>query len=291
MLRESYLIIEPRLHDLGDGFVVRRVLPFRLRRQVGPFVFFDHFGPADFAAGRGMDVRPHPHIGLATVTYLYEGAIRHRDSLGSDQVIRPGDVNWMTAGRGIVHSERTPPEERAGGQRLHGVQTWLGLPLEGQDVEPDFHHHAAATLPEDERDGVRVRVIAGTAFGMESPVRVHSPTLYVDARFAAGARMMLPPEHAERAIYLIDGELSIDGNLLPPERMHVVAEGHDVELIAATPVRALICGGAPLDGERIIWWNFVASSRSRIERAKADWAAQRFGQVPGETEFIPLPDQ
>ena len=290
MLRESDLIIEPRLHDLGDGFVVRRVLPFRLRRQVGPFVFFDHFGPVDFAPGRGMDVRPHPHIGLATVTYLYDGAIRHRDSLGSDQVIRPGDVNWMTAGRGIVHSERTPPHERADGQKLHGVQTWLGLPLESQDAEPDFHHHAAATLPEDERDGVRIRVIAGTAFGMESPVRVHSPTLYVDARFAAGSRMILPPEHAERAVYLIDGELSVDGNLLPPERMHVLAEGRDVELVAATASRALICGGAPLDGERMIWWNFVASSRSRIERAKADWSAQRFGQVPGETEFIPLPD-
>jgi redox-sensitive bicupin YhaK (pirin superfamily) len=291
MLRESDLVIEPRLHDLGDGFVVRRVLPFRLRRQVGPFVFFDHFGPVDLAPGRGMDVRPHPHIGLATVTYLYEGAIRHRDSLGSDQVIRPGDINWMTAGRGIVHAERTPAEERASGHRLHGVQTWLGLPLESQEVEPGFHHHAAATLPEDERDGVRIRVIAGTAFGMASPVRVYSPTLYVDACFAAGARMILPTEHAERAVYMIDGELSIDGNLLPRERMHVLAPGREVEVVATTAARALICGGAPLDGERIIWWNFVASSRSRIERAKADWTAQRLGQVPGETEFIPLPEQ
>jgi redox-sensitive bicupin YhaK (pirin superfamily) len=291
MLRESDLVIEPRLHDLGDGFVVRRVLPFRLRRQVGPFVFFDHFGPVDFAPSRGMDVRPHPHIGLATVTYLYDGAIRHRDSLGFDQVIRPGDVNWMTAGRGIVHSERTPAEERAAGQRLHGVQTWLGLPLASAEVEPAFHHHDAATLPEDERGGVRLRVIAGTAFGMESPVRVFSPTLYVDARFEAGARMILPAEHAERAIYAIDGDLSIDGALLPRERMHVLAEGRDVAVAASTPARALICGGAPLDGERTIWWNFVASSRSRIERAKADWAAQRFGQVPGETEFIPLPEQ
>jgi redox-sensitive bicupin YhaK (pirin superfamily) len=289
MLRESDLIIEPRLHDLGDGFVVRRVLPFRLRRQVGPFVFFDHFGPVDFAAGRGMDVRPHPHIGLATVTYLYDGAIRHRDSLGFDQAIRPGDVNWMTAGRGIVHSERTPPDERATGQRLHGVQTWLGLPLESQDVEPEFHHHDAATLPEDERGGVRLRVIAGTAFGMASPVRVYSPTLYVDARFAAGARIVLADEHAERAVYLIEGELSVGGEPLARERMHVLAPG-EIELAAATPARALICGGAPLDGERIIWWNFVASSRSRIERAKADWVAQRFGQVPGATEFIPLPD-
>ena len=290
MLRESDLIIEPRLHDLGDGFVVRRVLPFRLRRQVGPLVLFDNFGPADFAAGRGMDVRPHPHIGLATVTYLYEGAIRHRDSLGSDRVIRPGDVNWMTAGRGIVHSERTPPEERASGQKLHGVQTWLGLPLESQDVEPDFHHHAAATLPEEERDGVRLRVIAGTGFGMESPVRVHSPTLYVDVRFEAGARIVLPDEHAERAVYAIDDGIAVGGAPLARERMHVLSPG-EVELTASAPARALICGGAPLDGERIIWWNFVASSRTRIERAKADWAAQRFGQVPGETEFIPLPDQ
>jgi redox-sensitive bicupin YhaK (pirin superfamily) len=290
MLRESDLIIEPRLHDLGDGFVVRRVLPFRLRRQVGPFVFFDHFGPVDLAPGRGMDVRPHPHIGLATVTYLYAGAIRHRDSLGSDQVIRPGDVNWMTAGRGIVHSERTPPDERATGHRLHGVQTWLGLPLESQEVEPEFHHHDAATLPEDERGGVRLRVIAGTGFGMASPVRVYSPTLYVDARFDAGTRIVLDDEHAERAVYAIDGEIAVGGVPLERERMHVLSPG-EVELSASTPARALICGGAPLDGERLIWWNFVASSRSRIERAKADWTAQRFGQVPGETEFIPLPEQ
>jgi len=286
----SSLLIDPRLHDLGDGFVVRRLLPFRLRRHVGPFVFFDHFGPVDLAAGRGMDVRPHPHVGLATVTYLYEGAIEHRDSLASDQVIRPGDVNWMTAGRGIVHSERTPAPERSAGHRLHGVQTWLALPLDSEDAEPDFHHHDAATLPEETRAGVRIRVIAGNAFGMTSPVRVYSPTLYVDLRFDAGSRIVLPAEHAERAVYPIDGELSIDGTAIAAGRMQVLAEGGEVELTASTPTRALVCGGAPLDGERVLWWNFVASSHERIERAKAMWAEQGFGHVPGETEFIPLPE-
>jgi redox-sensitive bicupin YhaK (pirin superfamily) len=285
------LLIDPRLHDLGDGFVVRRLLPFRLRRHVGPFVFFDHFGPVDLAAGRGMDVRPHPHIGLATVTYLYEGAIQHRDSLGSDQVIRPGDVNWMTAGRGIVHSERTPAPERAAGHRLHGVQTWLALPLDSEDAEPDFHHHDAATLPDDERDGVRLRVIAGTAFGMTSPVRVYSPTLYADLRFAAGSRIVLSTEHAERAVYPIDGDLVVDGVALAAGRMHVLAEGNDIELAASTPARSLVCGGAQLDGERLLWWNFVASNHERIDRAKVAWTEQRLGQVPGETELIPLPEQ
>jgi redox-sensitive bicupin YhaK (pirin superfamily) len=287
----SALAIAPRLHDLGDGFVVRRLLPFRLRRQIGPFVFFDHFGPVELAAGRGMDVRPHPHIGLATVTYLYEGAIRHRDSLGSDQAIRPGDVNWMTAGRGIVHSERTPAPERAAGHRLHGVQTWLALPLASEDAEPAFHHHAAPSLPEAERDGARLRVIAGRAFGMESPVRVYSPTLYVDVRFDAGGRLAIDGEHAERAIYPIDGEIALAGAPLEAGTMHVLAPGVTVELVARTPARMLLCGGAPLDGERLLWWNFVASSAERIERAKAGWAAQRFGEVPGESEFIPLPDR
>lgn len=290
-MSDSALVIPPRLHDLGDGFVVRRLLPFRLRRHVGPFVFFDHFGPVDLAPGRGMDVRPHPHIGLATVTYLYEGAIGHRDSLGSDQVIRPGDVNWMTAGRGIVHSERTPSPERSAGHRLHGVQTWLALPLASEDADPEFHHHAAASLPEDERDGVRLRVIAGDAFGMESPVRVYSPTLYVDARFESGRRFAFDSEHAERAVYPIDGEILLNGEPMEPHAMHVLAPGATVELSARTAARALLLGGAPLDGERLLWWNFVASSAGRIERAKADWAAQRFGRVPGDTEFIPLPDR
>jgi len=287
---DADLVIKARQHDLGEGFFVRRLLPFRLRRHVGPFVFFDHFGPVGLAPKRGMDVRPHPHIGLATLTYLYEGAIRHRDSLGFDQVIRPGDVNWMTAGRGIVHSERTPEPERAAGHRLHGVQTWLALPLENEDAEPGFFHHDAASLPEDERDGVRLRVIAGTAFGMEAPVRVYAQTLYVDVRFAPGGRLVLPSEHAERAVYPIEGELTLDGVPLAPGRMHVLNDAREVELRAAAPALALICGGAPLDGERVLWWNFVASSHERIERAKERWTGQHFGQVPGETEFIPLPE-
>jgi redox-sensitive bicupin YhaK (pirin superfamily) len=285
------LLIEPRLHDLGDGFNVRRVLPFRLRRHVGPFVFFDHMGPAALAPGRGLDVRPHPHIGLATVTYLYEGAIAHRDSLGSEQVIRPGDVNWMTAGRGIVHSERTPAPERAAGHRVHGIQTWVALPKEHEEVEPGFFHHPAATLPQAERDGVRLRVIAGEAFGLRSPVRVYAPTLYVDVEFLRESVLVLPPEHEERAIYLVQGQASVDGEPLPAEHMRVVAPGGDVAIAASAGTRLMLCGGAPLDGERTIWWNFVSSSKERIERAKADWLAQRFGQVPGETEFIPLPEQ
>ena len=288
---DSPLLIEPRLHDLGDGFFVRRLLPFRLCRHVGPFVFFDHMGPAALAPGRGLDVRPHPHIGLATVTYLYEGALTHHDSLGFEQVIRPGDVNWMTAGRGIVHSERTPAPERASGHRMHGIQTWVALPQDAEETAPGFFHHPSATLPERDIDGVRIRVIAGTAFGMESPVRVFAPTLYVDAQFTAGARLRLSAEHVERAIYVAEGGLRVDGVALAAERMLVLPPGGDVELVADAPTRVLLCGGAPLDGERFLWWNFVSSSQERIERAKADWLAQRFGHVPGETEFIPLPER
>jgi len=284
------LLIEPRLHDLGDGFTVRRVLPFRLRRHVGPFVFFDHIGPAELPPGRGLDVRPHPHIGLATVTYLFEGALGHRDSLGSVQVIRPGDVNWMTAGRGIVHSERTPPEERAAGHRMHGIQTWVALPQAHEETTPEFLHYAASTLPERAQDGVRVRVIAGRSFGMESPVRVFAPTLYADVRFEQGASLRVPTEHEERAIYVLDGDVRVDGEALAAERMLVLVPGADVEVTAVSAAHVLLCGGAPLDGERTIWWNFVSSDRARIERAKADWLAQRIGSVPGETEFIPLPE-
>ncbi|HEU4664818.1 MAG TPA: pirin family protein [Dokdonella sp.] len=285
------LLIEPRLHDLGDGFTVRRLLPFRLRRQVGPFVFFDHIGPAELPPGRGLDVRPHPHIGLATVTYLFEGALGHRDSLGSVQVIRPGDVNWMTAGRGIVHSERTPPEERAAGHRMHGIQTWVALPREHEETTPGFFHHAASSLPEREQDGVRIRVIAGRSFGLESPVRVYAPTLYAELRLERGAVLRLPTEHEERALYVLAGDVRVDGATLAPERMLVLAPGGEPELAALSPAHVLVCGGAPLDGERTIWWNFVASDRGRIERAKADWLAQRIGSVPGETEFIALPDR
>lgn len=284
------LLIEPRLHDLGDGFMVRRMLPFRLRRNVGPFVFFDHLGPVDLAPGRGLDVRPHPHIGLATVTYLYEGALRHRDSLGSDQVIRPGDVNWMTAGRGIVHSERTPAPERAAGQRMHGIQTWVALPQAHEEAAPEFLHYEAASLPETERDGVRLRVIAGHAFGLHSPVRVYAPTLYVDVEFAHAGALVVPPEHEERAVHVVSGDVRVDGAPVPVGHLLVLAPGRDVEITATDAARVLLFGGAALDGERFLWWNFVASSKQRIERAKADWLAQRLGQVPGESEFIPLPE-
>ncbi len=290
MMSQTPFLIEPRLHDLGDGFLVRRVLPSRLCRHVGPFVFFDHLGPVDLAAGRGLDVRPHPHIGLATVTYLYEGALTHRDSLGNEQVIRPGDVNWMTAGRGIVHSERTPDAERVTGHRMHGIQTWVALPQVDAEAEPEFLHHAAHTLPGLARDGVRLRVIAGRAFGMISPVHVYAPTLYVDAEFAPGTTLVVPPEHAERAIYVVEGDVRVDGVQVPVEQMLVVPGAGDVEIKAANAARVFLCGGAALDGERFLWWNFVASERQRIERAKADWLAQRLGQVPGETEFIPLPE-
>lgn len=285
------LLIEPRLHDLGDGFVVRRVLPYRLRRHVGPFVFFDHLGPADIAPGHGLDVRPHPHIGLATVTYLYEGAIMHRDSLGNAQAIRPGDVNWMTAGRGIVHSERTPDAERASGHRVHGIQTWVALPQADAEIEPAFYHHAASELPQIDQGNLRLRIIAGTAFGKVSPVRVYAPTLYVDVQFLGDGEFVLPPEHEERAVYLAEGRAIVDGQAMTERTMWVLPSGGDVRISAAAGTRLMLCGGAPLDGERHIWWNFVASSRERIEQAKVDWLEQRMGQVPGETEFIPLPER
>ncbi|HEY0180499.1 MAG TPA: pirin family protein [Dokdonella sp.] len=291
MSTSAPLLIEPRAHDLGGGFGVRRVLPFRLRRQVGPFVFFDHIGPSVLPAGRGLDVRPHPHIGLATVTYLYEGALTHRDSLGCEQVIRPGDVNWMTAGRGIVHSERTPADARAAGHRMHGIQTWVALPRADEEAEPEFHHHPAATLPQDERGGVRLRVIAGSAFGLRSPVRVYAPTLYVDVEFRADAVLGVPAEHEERAVHVVAGDVRVDGVAVAAGTMLVLAAGGEVEVAGARGARVLLCGGAALDGERFLWWNFVSSSRERIEQAKADWLAQRFGSVPGETEFIPLPER
>lgn len=281
-------IIQPRVHDIG-GLNVRRALPAAQRRSVGPFVFFDHIGPHTFDAGEGIDVRPHPHIGLATVTFLWEGALMHRDSLGNEQEIAPGDVNWMTAGRGIVHSERTPERLRGGKHPIHGLQTWIGLPRDHEDAEPGFHHHAADTLPRIEREGVRMTVVAGHAFGERSPVDVFSGTLYVAIDLDAGAELTIPAEHTERALYPVDGELELDGFPLPNQCLTVLDEGSQPVLRARAPSRVMLCGGEPLDGPRLVWWNFVSSSRERIEQAKADWQAGRFGQVPGETEFIPLP--
>ncbi|SAL38532.1 pirin family protein [Caballeronia concitans] len=280
--------LKPHEHDVG-GLMVRRVLPALAARTVGPFIFFDHIGPATVVPGKGLDVRPHPHIGLATVTYLFDGAIMHRDSVGSVQKIVPGDVNWMTAGRGIVHSERTPDEERASGQSMHGIQTWVALPVASEDVEPSFEHHAAATLPQIERDGVTLRVIAGSAFGATAPTRTFSPTLYVAAHFAADSELTLDAEHEERGVYLVDGDLSIDGEPAAPQQMSLLNSGASVRLASAGGAVVMLLGGAPLDGTRFIEWNFVSSSRDKIEAAKQAWSEQRMGHVPGETEFIPLP--
>ncbi len=285
-------VLEGRERDLG-GFGVRRVLPAPQRRMVGPFIFFDHLGPARFDPGRGIDVRPHPHVALATVTYLFEGALEHRDSLGTVQTIRPGDVNWMTAGHGIVHSERTPAAERALGAAIHGIQSWVALPDGDEDVEPAFEHVPAASLPVRADGGVGLTVIAGSAFGMTSPVKIRWPTFYVDARLAAGATLELPREHAERAAYVVDGAVEIGGNgtVVEKGRLAVFAADAPVSLRARQPARLMLLGGARFPTPRLIDWNFVASSEERIERARARWRAHGFPSVPGETEFIPLPER
>jgi redox-sensitive bicupin YhaK (pirin superfamily) len=286
---DATALLRPHLRDLGD-LVVRRLLPAHPTRSVGPFVFFDHFGPVDFAPGEGIDVRPHPHIGLATVTYLFAGALMHRDSLGTVQRIEPGDVNWMTAGRGIVHSERTDAPERAVGGPVHGLQTWVALPREDEEAPPAFVHVPAARLPRFTQPGVRGVVVAGRAFGHTAPGHTFSDTLYVALELEAGARLGVPDEHAERGVYVVSGDVALDDMAVPEHHLAVLPAGARPALSAATAARVMLVGGAPLDGERIIWWNFVARSRERIEAAKDDWRAQRFGQVAGDTEFIPLPD-
>ena len=284
------MLIEGRLHDLGDGLRVRRLLPQLQARQVGPFVFFDHIGPALFAPGTGMDVRPHPHIGLATVTWLFDGAIRHRDSLGSVADIHPGELNWMTAGRGIVHSERTPPEVRRAGQTLHGVEIWVALPQADAEIAPAFHHHERAMLPRISRPGVEALLIAGDAWGVRAPVPVFAPMFLLEVQLAAGAELALPPLHHERGVFVVDGAVSW-GNLgVAATQMAMQAGSSAPPLRARAASRLMLFGGAPLDGERHLWWNFVASTGERIEQAKADWLTQRFPKVPGdEDEFIPLP--
>ena len=286
----SITILTPHLRDLG-GFSVRRVLPALARKTVGPFIFFDHFGPTDLAPGQGVDVRPHPHIGLATVTYLFDGALMHRDSLGSVQRIKPGDVNWMTAGRGIVHSERSAPEDRATGIRMHGLQTWVALPLALEDTAPSFTHVAGATLPRIEADGARIVVVAGHAFGQRAPTPTTSDTLYAAVQLDAGSTLEVPAEHEERAIYVASGSVALDGVAVTEAQMAVLSEDESVRITAPDGALVMLVGGAKLDGDRIIWWNFVASSRERIELAKEKWRAQQYGHVAGDSEFIPLPER
>lgn len=284
------LTIEARPRKIDD-FTVGRVLPSAARRLVGPFIFFDHIGPAELTPGRGMDVRPHPHINLATVTYLFEGQVLHRDSLGSQQLIQPGAINWMTAGRGIAHSERTPPELRRTGSRLYGIQLWVALPRAHEETEPAFHHHPAQTLPQLEEDGVRLRVLAGSAYGATSPVRTFSPLFYVEASLPAGGLLPLPAEYEERAAYVLEGTVCCDAARAEARQMLVFAPGATPVLRAELASRVMLLGGAPIDGPRQIWWNFVSSSKERIEQAKRDWKEGRFQKIPGdEKEFIPLPE-
>lgn len=283
------LVIKPRTRDLG-GFEVARVLPYAKRRTIGPFIFFDRMGPNTFGVGEGIDVRPHPHIGLATVTYLFEGEIMHRDSLGYELPIQPGDVNWMTAGRGIVHSERTREEVRDSESRMFGIQSWVALPKGSEEIEPSFHHHPGDTLPESKTDGVHLRMIAGTAYGLESPVVTASPMFYLDARLAAGASLDMTDEHRERAIYIVEGEITIASENYSANDMLVLAEDTDITFSSEDGARVMLLGGAPIDGERHIWWNFVSSSKERIEQAKSDWKAGRFDMIEGDDEFISLPE-
>lgn len=284
------LLITPRTRDLGEGFTVRRVLPYARRRHVGPFVFFDHMGPVQFEPGQGLDVRPHPHIGLATVTYLFEGEIMHRDSLGVVQPIRPGDVNWMVAGKGIAHSERTRPELRQSGAPLHGIQSWFALPRAHEETEPTFHHHPASSLPEIEKPGVRLRLIAGSAFGATSPAQTFAPMFYLDAQMSSGATLPLPDGYEEQAVYVAIGEILLEDQVYGEGTMLVLKPNVRPTITARGAARLMLLGGAPLDGERHLWWNFVSSSKERIEQAKADWRSGNWPKVPGETEFIPLPE-
>lgn len=285
------MIILPPVRDLGDGFTVRRALPSAHRRMVGPFIFFDQMGPVTLSAGDGLDVRPHPHIGLATVTYLLEGEILHRDSLGSVQAIRPGAVNWMTAGRGIVHSERSADDVRAAGGPLFGLQTWVALPKAHEETAPAFFHHMAADIPRAEAGGVVIRVVAGSCDGMTSPVQTFSDMLYADVSLADGARYRLSAEHIERAVYVITGAVEVEGQQggFAAGELVIFKPGAEIVMRALGPARLMLVGGEPLAEPRTIYWNFVSSSMDRIEQAKEDWIAQRFDPVPGETEFIPLP--
>jgi len=281
------LMIETRARDLGD-FTVRRALPDRRRQRVGPFIFFDHMGPAEFEPGTGVNVRAHPHIGLATITYLFEGEMLHRDSLGYVQPIRPGAVNWMTAGRGIVHSEKVTEEVLASGQRLHGLQTWVALPAGAEEVEPSFEHYPAEDIPAVSVDGVQICVVLGSAFGVSSPVSTRSETLYAEAVLEPGQSVAIP-EAEELAVYVVEGSVAINREIVEAGVLAVLHDGARGTVTAESAARVMFAGGDTLEGERFIWWNFVSSSRERIEQAKKDWREQSFDSVPGENDFVPLP--
>jgi redox-sensitive bicupin YhaK (pirin superfamily) len=284
-------VIVPRSVDLGD-FVVRRALPSQQTRMVGPFVFFDHMGPAVLRSGAGVDVRPHPHIGLATLTYLFDGEIMHRDSLGTAIAIRPSEVNLMTAGRGIVHSERTAAERKASGGGLHGLQCWLALPAAQEEADPDFAHYGVEEFPVVRDDDKTVRVVVGALYGERSPVVTASETVFADATLRAGAVLPVDAHHEERSVYVVDGEIDIGGDRFGAGQLLVFRPGDHVTVKAVTDIHIMIVGGAALDGPRHLWWNFVSSRKERIEQAKAEWAAGHFAKVPGdEIEFIPLPEK
>jgi len=282
------LILRSRLRDVGN-FQVRRLLPAAKKQAVGPFLFFDHFGPHQLEPFVDYDVRPHPHIGLSTVTYLFEGRMLHRDSIGSVQAIEPGAINWMTAGRGSAHSERGPEELAGERRRSHGLQLWAGLPKSLEEREPAFAHASAGAIPEDQRGGVQIRVLVGRAWGLESPVVPLSETLYIDIALPAGGVLDLPPLAAERAVYSVEGVCSLQGQRVDEHTMVVLPAGDTIRLEAQAPARVVLIGGEPLDGPRFLWWNFVSSRRERIAEAAKEWDAHQTPRIPGETEWIPLP--
>ena len=283
------LLIEPAEKNLGE-FTVRRALPDKRRQRVGPFIFFDHMGPAVFPPGTGVNVRSHPHIGLATITYLFEGEILHRDSLGYVQAIRPGEINWMTAGKGIVHSEKVSPEFLASGQKLHGLQTWVALPIEHEETEPRFEHYSADGIPVLDQKGAKITVVIGTAYGKTSPVKAASETLCVEIKLEPGASINLP-EAEELGVYVVSGNIELDGQAISEGVLAVLKNGASASVSAAGGAHLMICGGDTLEGDRIVWWNFVSSSRERLEQAKRDWKEGNFDDVPGEPDFIPLPEK
>jgi redox-sensitive bicupin YhaK (pirin superfamily) len=283
------LLIEPAEKNLGE-FTVRRALPDKRRQRVGPFIFFDHMGPAEFPPGSGVNVRSHPHIGLATITFLFEGEILHRDSLGYVQAIRPGEINWMTAGKGIVHSEKVSPEILESGQKLHGLQTWVALPIEHEETEPRFEHYSADGIPVLQQEGAKITVVIGTAYGETSPVQAASETLYVEIKLEPGAGIDLP-EAEELGVYVVSGTIELGDQDVSAGVLAVLKNGTSAFVSAAAGAHLMICGGDTLAGERIVWWNFVSSSRERLENAKRDWKDGVFDDVPGESDFIPLPEK